>query len=75
MTAVLLTLDRLDWFRDPRTGEIRELRRPDDPPTARQLLALWHAGALAVVADPGYTHRFPRAQAAYAVAYHRTLGA
>lgn len=47
-------------------GETRHLTEPDGAPTGRQLLALWHAGALAIV-HPDAEHVFTRAQAAWAI--------
>jgi hypothetical protein len=45
------------------SGEWRELREPDGPPTARQLVALHRAGAL-TLAGPGTGVRFSKAEAA-----------
>jgi hypothetical protein len=58
-------------FVDPRTGQLRELADPGGPPSARQLLWLWHAGALAVVFPDNESHQFTRAQAAGAIAWLR----
>ncbi len=49
-------------------GEQRHLTDPDGPPTGRQLLALWHAGALALVL-PDPWNQFSKAEAAAVVDY------
>ena len=49
-------------------GEERFLVDPDGPPTGRQLLALWHGGALALVL-PDPWNQFTKAEAAAAVDY------
>jgi hypothetical protein len=47
-------------------GDWRVLEGPDGPPTGRQLLVLWHQGALALaVSDPD--NKFTKAQAAWAI--------
>jgi hypothetical protein len=46
--------------------EERVLTDPDGPPTGRQLHALWHAGALALVLPDPWNH-FSKAQAAWAI--------
>lgn len=49
-------------------GEERLLVDPDGPPSGRQLLALWHAGALAhVLPDPW--NQFTKGEAAWAIDY------
>lgn len=71
MTLVrLLPLNEVRSFVDPDSGELRALTNPDGPPSWRQLLTLWHLGALAVVV-PGETPPFTRAQAAGAIAWLR----
>jgi hypothetical protein len=55
-------------------GEERFLTDPDGPPTGRQLLALWHAGALALVL-PDTWNQFSKAQAARVVGYVKGDGA
>jgi hypothetical protein len=66
-----MPLRELRSFVDHRSGQLRELEEPDGPPSARQLLALWHAGALAVVFPDAERHVFTRAQAAGAIAWLR----
>jgi hypothetical protein len=56
---------RLTGFIDGR-GAWRELRDPDGPPTARQLVALHRAGAL-TLAVPGTGVRFSKGRAAVAI--------
>jgi hypothetical protein len=68
--AHLLPVNEVRVFADPDSGELRALTNPDGPPSARQLLALWHLGALAIVV-PGPEHAFTRAQAAGAIAWLR----
>jgi hypothetical protein len=51
-------------------GEERILADPDGPPTGRQLLALWHADALALVL-PDPANEFTKAQAAWAIDWAR----
>ena len=61
----------------PRDPLVRHERRgpplgdPDGPPTGRQLLVLWHAGALALVL-PDPWNQFSKAQAAGAIDYVRS---
>lgn len=50
------------------SGEERHLEDPDGPPTAKQLLALWHAGALALVL-PDVWNQFTKAECAWAIDY------
>lgn len=52
-------------------GELRHLENPDGPPTGRQLLALWHAGAIALVL-PDPWNQFTKAQAAWAIDWAKT---
>lgn len=52
-------------------GEERFLGNPDGSPTGRQLLALWHAGALALVLPDPANELFTKAQAAWAIDYLR----
>jgi hypothetical protein len=49
-----------------KNGEVTLLGNPDGRPTGRQLLALWHAGALALVL-PDPWNQFSKAQAAGAI--------
>jgi hypothetical protein len=51
-------------------GEERTLVDPEGSPTGRQLLALWHAGALALVL-PDPWNQFTKAQAAWAIDYSK----
>ncbi len=51
-------------------GDERLLVDADGPPTGRQLLALWHAGALALVL-PDPWNQFTKAAAAWAIDYTR----
>lgn len=60
----------LDSFVDPRTGEPREILQPDGPPSGRQLLALWHRGAIALVL-PDPWNQFTKGEAAWAIDYTR----
>jgi hypothetical protein len=67
----LLPLHEVREFVDRRSGEVREITDPDGAPTGRQLLALWHMGALAIVFPDAERHVFSRAQAAGAIAWLR----
>ena len=49
-------------------GEERSLVGPDGPPTGRQLLMLWHAGAIALVL-PDPWNQFTKAEAAWAISF------
>lgn len=51
-------------------GDLRHLDDPDGAPSVRQLMALWHAGALAVM-HPDRDNKFTRAEAAWAIAWLR----
>lgn len=51
-------------------GEERLLSDPEGPPTGRQLLALWHVGALALVL-PDPFNQFTKAEAAWAIDWTR----
>ena len=55
-------------------GDHRMLTEADGPPTGRQLLALWHAGAIALV-PPDPWNQFTKAQAAWAVDYVKATAA
>lgn len=71
MTTVrLLPVREVRSFVD-HEGHFRELVDPSAAPSARQLLALWHAGALAIVHPDAERHMFTRAQAAGAIAWLR----
>jgi hypothetical protein len=52
-------------------GRVRDLADPDGAPSAKQLLALWHAGALAIVHPDAEHHVFNRSQAAWAISWLR----
>lgn len=52
-------------------GVVRDLVDPDGTPSAKQLLALWHAGALAIVHPDAERHQFSRSQAAWAISWLR----
>jgi hypothetical protein len=73
-TARLLTLFEVLEFVDRRTGEVRSLADPHGPPSGRQLLALWHMAALAVVHPDNEKHDFTKAQAAWAIDWLRGDG-
>jgi hypothetical protein len=50
-----------------KNGEWRDLQDPDGPPTPRQLLALWHAGALVITRTPDPCNQFAKSEAAWAI--------
>ena len=67
MTVRPLTLGEIRSF--TFNGYERVMQNPDGPPTGRQLLALWHEGALAIVHPDAEAHVFSRAEAAWAISW------